>query len=285
MLIDLQIHSTYSDGYLTPTKIVKFLLENGVKVAALTDHNTVSGLGEFHEAGKKLGLKTITGIELYTSLGNRKFNMLWYNFDYKNPKLHNLLRETQKRRRVSARKTLNKLKDRGYKIDVEELLDGYLHYLPVNKIGGVFYEANKKRINRELGMKNPREEDYLGEYFFNNKIGKLKESYINIERIIKLREEIGGQLIFCHPGKHNKYSGNLPEKLYKLGIDGIETLSPHHSIGAIGYCQFLAREYNWIETGGSDYHLSFGNRYQIQHSWQWFKIDSKHLKGVKKIIK
>lgn len=285
MLIDLQIHSTYSDGYLSPTQLVKFLVKNKVKLAALTDHNTVSGVAEFREAGKKMGLKTIIGMELYCSLGNRHFNILWYNFDYKNPELHNLLRETQRRRRGKVRKILEKLKDHGYEVDVGKILDKYNHYLAINKTGGAFYKQNKKRINQELGLKFPREEDILKKYFFSKEFGVLKESYINIERVIKLRDKIGGQLVFCHPGKHNKYAGSLPEKLAKLGIDGIEVLSPHHSIGSVIYAQFLAREYDWIETGGSDFHLFAGNHFTLQHSWQWFKIESKYLRKIAKIIK
>jgi predicted metal-dependent phosphoesterase TrpH len=62
MLIDLQLHSTYSDGYLTPTQIVKFIAKHGIKVAAITDHNTVSGLYEFRNSCKKYKIKPITGI-------------------------------------------------------------------------------------------------------------------------------------------------------------------------------------------------------------------------------
>ncbi|MCF7820114.1 MAG: PHP domain-containing protein [Candidatus Pacebacteria bacterium] len=285
MLIDLQVHSTYSDGYLTPTQLIKFLSENKIEVAALTDHNTVSGLAEFEEAGKKAKIKTIPGIELYCSLGHRHFNILWYNFDYKSPELHNLLRETQRRRRRKVRKILENLKAKGYRVEVENILDQYNHYLAINKVGGAFYKQNRTKINRELGLNMPREEDILGAYFFSREFGVLKESYINIERVIKLRKKIGGQLIFCHPGKHNKYAGVLPAKLAKLGIDGLEVLSPHHSIGSIIYCQFLAREYNWIETGGSDFHLYAGNRFSLQHAWQWFKIDSKNLRKINQIIK
>jgi predicted metal-dependent phosphoesterase TrpH len=285
MLIDLHVHSTYSDGILTPTKIIKFLLDNNVEVAALTDHNTVGGLDEFCEAGEKMGLKTISGMELYVRLGNRKFNLLWYNFDYKNLELHKLLKETQVRRRKEVRKKLCELKDKGYKIEVDELLDKCLRYLAINKIGKVFYKTNKKRIDRELKINKFAEEDVLKEYFFNKKTGKLKESYIDIKRVMKLKEKIGGQLIFCHPGKNNKYAGTLPEKLAKLGIDGIETLSPHHSPGAIKYCQLLARKYNWIETGGSDLHSPFGDRYFTKYPRGRLKIDDKGLKGIKKIIK
>ena len=61
MLIDLQLHSIFSDGYLTPGELVKFAKERQTKVIALTDHNTTAGLREFKEIAKKYKIKTITG--------------------------------------------------------------------------------------------------------------------------------------------------------------------------------------------------------------------------------
>ena len=285
MKIDLQVHSTYSDGFFTPKKLVSFLAKNKIKLAALTDHNTVRGQDEFKREAKKEGIKTITGLELYVYLEHRRFNILWYNFDDKDAKLHNLLRETQIRRKAIVRKALNKLKEQGYKVATEKILDKFTHYIAVNKVAAEFYKENKSRVHKELENDNPLEEDILKKYFYSSSHARLRETYINIERVIKLREKIGGQIVFCHPGKHNKYRGNLPEKLKEIGIDGIEVLSPHHTIGAIIYCQYLAKKYDWIETGGSDFHLPAGGHFSLKHAWQWFNIESDYLRKIYKIIK
>ncbi|MFP4514437.1 MAG: PHP domain-containing protein [Parcubacteria group bacterium] len=285
MKIDLQVHSTYSDGFFSPEKLVSFLAKNNIKLAALTDHNTVRGQDEFKRYAKKANIKVITGIELYVYLEHRHFNILWYNFDDKDPELHNLLRETQIRRKGIVRKSLNKLKEQGYKVNTEKILDKFTHYIAVNKVANEFYFQNKTRVHKELENTNPLEDDILKEYFYNSEHARLREAYINIERVFKLREKIGGQIIFCHPGKYNKYRGNLPEKLHKLGIDGIEVLSPHHTIGSIVYCQYLAQKYDWIETGGSDFHLPTGQHFTLQHAWQWFNIESDYLRKIYKIIK
>jgi len=285
MKIDLQVHSSYSDGFFSPQKLLSFLAKNNIKLAALTDHNTVRGQDEFKRAAKKAKIKTITGIELYVYLEHRHFNILWYNFDDKDPELHDLLRETQIRRKGIVRKALNKLKEQGYKVQTEKILDKSTHYVAVNKVANEFYFQNKIRVHKELKNKNPLEEDILKEYFYSSDHVRLRETYINIERVFKLRKKIGGQIIFCHPGKHNKFRGNLPEKLNKLGIDGIEVLSPHHTIGAIVYCQYLAQKYDWIETGGSDFHLPTGQHFTLQHAWQWFIIESDYLRKIYNIIK
>jgi predicted metal-dependent phosphoesterase TrpH len=130
MLIDLQLHSTYSDGYLSPTKLVDFIAGEGVKIAALTDHNTVAGQNEFRAACRKKNIIAITGMELYVKLNSRKLNLLWYNFDDVSPELHNLLRESQVRRRSSVRKALEKLSNLKFDLDVNKIMDKLATSIP-----------------------------------------------------------------------------------------------------------------------------------------------------------
>ncbi|RLC38863.1 hypothetical protein DRH27_01210 [Candidatus Falkowbacteria bacterium] len=286
MLIDLQIHSTYSDGYLTPTQVAEFIKKEGIKVAALTDHNTVSGLDEFRQACLRLKIKPITGIEIYVKMHNRRFNILWYNFNDASPELHNMLRDSQRRHRRQVRILLQKLVKRGFKLDINKTLDKYNHYAPVNRIVDdlAAVPGNLKKIKNKLGVNKPREGEILAEYFHNKKIGALKNSYIDIDKIIKLRNKIGGQIVLCHPAKHGYASRDFLKELKFFGIDGIEVLSPHHSYGAVMNLQHLARELNLFETGGSDFHRFEGDRARIQYSWQYYGIDSGLLRGVERII-
>ncbi len=287
MIIDLQLHSTYSDGFFTPTQLAKFIAKRGIEIASLTDHHTVSGQKEFRIACREQGLKAVTGVEIYARLNQKTFNLLWYNFDDNGAGLHDLLRKTQIRRRCRVRQILESLQRDGFKLEVEKILDKYTHYVPVNKVAGDFYAHpyNHQRVQRELKTRNVREEDILNHYFFNPKYGVLSETHIDINKILELRKKIGGKLIFCHPGKHNKYAGGLSQKLKKIGVDGIEVLSPHHSIRAVMYSQYLAKELDWIATGGSDFHLLEGKNLLLQHSGQWFSIESKYLRKINEILK
>jgi 3',5'-nucleoside bisphosphate phosphatase len=299
MLIDLQLHSNYSDGYLSPTELVRFIKSKGVKVAALTDHNTTEGLDEFFKETKRNGIKPIVGMEIYAKYKTKKINLLWYNFDRNNLKLQEIMESSRRRRALLVKNILLKLRRRGYKIDVDKILSEFKHYIPVNRLADKIVE---EKFNYNLVFKNVkekrkkfpgfskkmllplREDDILGELFFNKKIGRLNESYINIERLFRIKKEVGGQIIFCHPGKYNKFAKNMTEKLKEMGLDGIEVLSPHHSIGAIMYSQFLSEKLDLIATGGSDFHLPEGGSSLIQDSWEWFKVDSKYLRRVKEII-
>ena len=286
MLIDLQLHSTYSDGYLSPTELVKFIKSKGIKIASLTDHNTVAGLHEFRHACRNCNIKSIIGLELYVKLENTKFNLLWYNFNDDSPELHDMLRKSQIRRRRKARKILNKLTEIGFVIN-DKILDKYTHYVPINKIVDEVSseKLNLEKIKKELKTEKPREEEIIRKYFRDDKIGKLLPSYIDFKKIVKLRKNIGGQLILCHPAKHSWIKKDFVKKLKNLGLDGIELLSPHHSYGALCYLQELSRDLDLIETGGSDFHRYRRYGHIIQHALQYYKIRDNLLRGVGKVIK
>ena len=288
MLIDLQLHSTYSDGYLSPTELVDFISKKNIKIASLTDHNTVRGQHEFKHACQKAKIKPITGLELYAKLNSKKMNLLWFNFDPCNPELHNVLRESQIRRRVNVRKHLEiierKLK---LKLDINKIIDQYNHYIAINHIVDDIWKVqeNRPRIKRFLKNKTPREDDIIRGLFYNSKLGnKMLQSYISIDRIITLRKKIGGQIILNHPAKHHSLKEDFLLKLKTLGIDGIEVLSPHHSIRSVMYLQSLARKLNLIETGGSDFHRFEGGKFAIQSAFEYHSINHDLLKGINKII-
>ncbi|MEI7620298.1 MAG: hypothetical protein WCJ57_01880 [Candidatus Falkowbacteria bacterium] len=174
----------------------------------------------------------------------------------------------------------------GFHLDVETILAKYPNYVPVNGIVDELFAVpyNQKKIKKDLELKNPREEDMMAEYFFNKKSSPLRDAHISLERILKIRKKIGGQIIFCHPGHHNKMRGKIIPKLKKLGIDGLELLSPHHSHETIMYIQYLAEEFDFITTGGSDFHKFELPDKKIKYSWQWFNIDSQNLRKIDKII-
>lgn len=296
MLIDLQLHSTFSDGYLTPLELIKFAHKRGIKTASLTDHNTISGLSEFRKHAKKYKIKVIPGMELYVKYKRKKMNFLWYNFDEKNEIFLKILEETKHRRLALVKKALLVLKKRGFKIDTDSLLKDFNDYIPINRLAdkiiknkfnyNLIIKGIKSKKNKKEKVILPlREEDILENLFFDKRWRKLSESYINVDRLSKIKKEVGGQIIFCHPGKYNKFARNMTEKLKDIGIiDGLEVLSPHHSIGSIMYAQFLANKLDLIASGGSDFHRFEGANFDLQCSWDWLEIDSKNLRRVNEII-
>lgn len=287
MLIDLQLHSTFSDGYLSPEDLARFIAGQGVRVAALTDHNSIAGLSRFRKACTRHGIKMINGIELYVTLRHKSFNVLWLNFPDNDPAIQSIIHETQSRRKAKFRQILEKFNRSGFKIKIDDMLARFPdQYIPVNKIVDLITEApaNKKLIEKILKVKNPREEMILSHFFYNKKFASLGNSHINIERLARLKKKIGGHIIVNHPGKTRFLKHEDFAFLKKLGIDGIEVLSPHHSLGAVMHAQHVALEHGFIMSGGSDFHRHEGMSRPIQDAWQYYRIDSSLLEGIEKII-
>ena len=184
------------------------------------------------------------------------------------------------------RRALVKLKKLGLMIDENKILDKYGHYVPLNHIIEDIRQisSNREKISEQLGIKDPREEEIIKHFFKNKEVNKLEECYISLDRVLKLRKKIGGQIILNHPGRYKRINGAFIARLKQLGLDGVEVISPHHDIGAVMWLQHLARRYKLIMTGGSDYHLDEAAPATIKNVYSYFRVETKYLIGVDKII-
>ena len=287
MLIDLQLHSKYSDGFLSPKSIAKMLDKFEVKIASLTDHNSIAGQKEFQKACTSYGIKTIFGLELYARHNNYTFNVLWYNYDLNSEKLLSLLKRTWKRREKNMLEMIEEVKKKGLQIDEKKFLKEHPNYLPINHLVSYIWKNKKNQaiIRRDLDLKEPREEDIVSHYFYPSSGLKLKEARVSFSRIVKLRDEIGGQLFLAHPCHHKNINKNLIIELKKNGLDGLELLSPHHNYSSVVILSSIIKDLDLIATGGSDFHLPANEGTGPKYSWQWYKIDSKYLRKIRKVIK
>ena len=82
--VDFHVHSNMSDGTLSPTEVVKLAKEAGLTAIALTDHDTIDGVSEAIEAGKKYGVKVVPGIEISAEYKGGDLHILGLNVDYLN---------------------------------------------------------------------------------------------------------------------------------------------------------------------------------------------------------
>ncbi len=287
MLIDLQIHSIYSDGYLTPTAAAKFLAKQGIKVASLTDHNTTSGWSEFAVACRRLNIKAIPGVEIYSSLNGQKLNLLWYNLPIGNPQIESLFIASQRHWMIRLRQHLFKLVKAKLLVEGSQtVVDNFDNYVPTNGLldALLLIPGNQSLLAKQLGSSRFREEEAIGLLFNNQKVGRLSPSCVDMRRIIKLRQELGGQLVLCHPAKSRSIRASFIGKLKDIGLDGIEVLSPHHSLGAVMYAQDLAERYDLIVTAGSDFHRFEEIKSGLTSAYDYWRADSHDLRRIQEII-
>ncbi|NCB20501.1 MAG: PHP domain-containing protein [Clostridia bacterium] len=286
MKIDLQLHSLYSDGYNSPQQLARMLKVNNIKVASLTDHNTIAGQKEFAEACKKYNIKSIPGLELYVRYKSRTFNLLWYNYQMDSLELQKMLESTWKRRRLMAQKVDSRLQRLGIRFNLGKFIDNHPYYLPVNHW---LDELKKSRYNRSIFRKIDSNKEILDDnliriLFYPKKGVNLQEARVSLTRVLNLRKKVGGQLIMCHPGLNNKLKNNLLMHLFDAGLDGAELLSPHHSISTVIYITREIKKRNLIATAGSDFHKAAPEDFNPRYAWQWCNFESRDLYQIHKII-
>ena len=123
-LIDLHVHSTASDGSLTPTEVVNRANDLGLTAMALTDHDTVAGIDEALEAAKDLDMEVIPGIEVSCIYKGKEIHILGLYIDHKDPKLLSFLKEASRKRYDRNMEMLAAFNKDGFEITEEDLLCG-----------------------------------------------------------------------------------------------------------------------------------------------------------------
>jgi predicted metal-dependent phosphoesterase TrpH len=248
--IDLHLHTTRSDGKLTPTELVRLVASRGVTVAAITDHDSTEGLDEaFEEAAKHPGLRLIAGIEISAdhAIGKGDLHILGYFLDYHDRAFQDELRRFRDGRLDGARHMVDKLADLGLPVEFE-------------RVQAIARDASIGRPHIAQAMvergyiKNVKEA--FNEYLQDGGKAHIARPHITMEGAVKLIQSVGGVAVLAHPLYMETYPEILPQ-LKRMGFAGMEV---HYGEFDRAQRQELARqadEYGLLCCGGSDYH-AFG---------------------------
>lgn len=248
MSLDLHIHSTFSDGTLSPAEVVALARRKGLSAISLTDHDTVAGILPAIQAAEGHDLEVISGLEISVLHEGVALHILGYLIDTENPVLNRALGELQKGRDERNAKILQLLSDLGIEVTVEDLQR-------VSHTG----QTGRPHIARVMVEKGvvptilQAFEQYLG------RGGKAYASrpVLNAVDALGILREAGGLAILAHPLQIDPTLEKLPallNELLPLGLDGIEGYYPTHSAKARRKLRALAGKYGLLLTGGSDFH-------------------------------
>ena len=250
MKIDLHLHTTASDGSMTPTQVVDWAKRTGLDLIAITDHDSVSGIDEAIARGKEVGIRVLVGIEI-SSFSNCEIHVLGYNFDYKNPAFVEELAKIQGMRKVRNGAILRRLKELGLPLSFTEEMDGVGR---LNMAKEMVERGYVKDINEAF-------EKYLGPKGI---------AYQEIKRTtpmdaVKLIKKYGGIASLAHPKKYllDKKLDLLVGGLKAHGLDGIEVEYPRYNDHDKAEFTKIARKYNLVTTGGSDFHGDEDKDFQV----------------------
>lgn len=245
MLYDLHIHTSASDGLLSPVEVISQARDIGLPGLAITDHDTVDGLEEarcFMEENSP-ALDFIPGIEMNTELAEKEIHILGYFIDYHNRLLLKRLQEIKEARLERARKMIMRLANMGFNIDMEQ----------VERIarGDLIARPHIAQVLMENAYVSSVKEA------FDKYIGKGCPAYVNRYKFlpteaIELIKGAGGIAVLAHPGLIRDDS--FVVTIISLGIEGIEVFYPEHNHGQVLKYSQLSRENRLLITGGSDFH-------------------------------
>jgi 3',5'-nucleoside bisphosphate phosphatase len=255
MKIDLQFHSTYSDGLETPAELVKIAKEAGIVFCALTDHDNTNGVAEFIEAAKGVDLKTITGIEITSNFHGKVAHVLGYGFDLGSPELAEYSKQLIENRRaafVEGMPLVNeKLQSEGRElIDIDDAIS------TIGEFWGKPVFA-KYLVQRNIMKDSDEAFQYL-------KLVKIASRMVDVAGAIKIIHAAGGKAVISHPFAPMlslyDITSDLDEQevlikeLVELGIDGIETYQSAHTLEQAERAVQMAKKYKIGMTAGSDWH-------------------------------
>jgi hypothetical protein len=251
-MIDLHIHSRYSDGEYTPQELVQKAKKIGLSSLALTDHDTTAGVPEFLEACNRYHIRGIPGIELSVlddEEKDRQLHILGYFIKFDHPLLKKHIKLMSKERKERALAIIEKLKHYGIPVP-----DQYVNKLKKEKNPGRVHIA---RILLELGyVKDLREAFHA--FLTPGKPAFVPKPSFEPASIIRLIHETGGLAILAHPVylKCETYKElyDWLEKLKTWGIDGVEVLYPETPKKLIHRVLDWVTEQDLLITGGSDFH-------------------------------
>lgn len=256
---DLQSHSLVSDGALAPAEVVESAAAAGVRLLALTDHDSVDGVAEAREAAGELGVALVSGVEI-SALDEHHgdLHILGYLVDDRDPILEERLagyREDRERRADAMAAALRGL---GFQLDIRVLERqralglsiGRPHLAQaVTRHGG-----NAERLAQE-GLEDPSA--FLEAYLVEGRPGFRPRRGPTVAEAIRVIHEAGGVAIWAHPfwdvPEPDEVLGAI-RRFKDAGIDGVECFYVTHSPEQVKLLAEGCRGLGMLTTGSSDFH-------------------------------
>ncbi len=239
--IDLHVHSTYSDGLLTPDELARRAVRHNITAIAITDHDTMAGSGEKEEACRRHGLAFVPGVELSCERDGREVHILSLFADPKSP-LVARIDDLSLSRRERMELMLERLLRLGLRVDMAEL--------PVAD-DGVYGRPHLARALIAKGFVKTVNEAFA-KYLYDDGPVHIAKRRLTVSGGVELAHALGGIAILAHPGVSG-WAGDL-DSFAAEGIDGVEVYHPKHGGETIAKLLRYCRERGLLPSGGSDFH-------------------------------
>jgi predicted metal-dependent phosphoesterase TrpH len=244
--VDLHTHSTASDGIYAPAELLRQASEIGLRVLALTDHDTTNGIAEAAETAQRLGIDFIPGIELNTDTSGGEVHILGYFPEFQRPEFQAVLKTLRDARERRGQRMVEQLNEQGIAISwerVREIAQGTVGRPHVAK--ALMEKGYVQSVNEAFAK-------YIGK----GCIGYVPRYHLSPTDATRLIDSVNGLPVIAHPldlpGLPILHKW-LPE-LCAAGMVGLEAYYGPYTSEKEQELLALAREYRLIATGGTDFH-------------------------------
>lgn len=278
-LIDLHVHTTASDGTMTPEEVVFHAAAQGLKAIAITDHDTVAGIPEALEAGIRAGIEVVPGVELSVKYPG-EMHILGYYIDCQNPILDRGLDLLSLYRSERNPQMVRKLQNLGCQISMEEVTN--------EASGGIIGRPHYAAIMVRKGFVR----DFADA--FELYLGVGKPAYVEKDKLtpgqgIEMIVAAGGIPVLAHP-KYLQLSDNigldnLVQELKQHGLGGIEVFYSENTPDETERYFSLAIDHGLAVTGGTDFHGSIKPELKIGKGKGNLEVRYNFLERLKEIKK
>ena len=244
MKIDLQLHSTASDGELCPKEVMRECKKAGLKVVALTDHDTIAGVKEALSEAQDLGIKFIPGIEFNSDHLGLGVHILGLGIDPDNRVLSKAISRIKLERVKRAEKIIKLLEARGFKVDRSVL----------KNTGSI----TRPGIAGAVANRGMSVSEFVSRWIDEARPCFVERRRLTSQEAIKIIHSAGGKAIWAHPGyTMRNYPLDLMEiarQLVDLGLDGLEVFYSQHTKKQTREAFASARILGLLISAGSDFH-------------------------------
>jgi predicted metal-dependent phosphoesterase TrpH len=242
MLIELQSHSTVSDGQLEPAAVVERAAEAGVTTLALTDHDAIAGVAEAAGAADRLGLELVPAIEMscvHEYAEDLHICGYWIDLG----RIAGACERAQHERVTRAGEIVEKLREEGFDLHLEDAV----------REAGDALSIGRPHIARAAGASGDLG-PFFEEYLVPGAKAFVPRRWPTAEQAIELIHEAGGVAVLAHPYWDISAPHEVDDLIRSLAADGVETFYPTHSEEQTAHLLELCEELDLITTASSDYH-------------------------------
>jgi hypothetical protein len=247
--VDLHSHTTASDGALAPRDLVRLAARHGVRVLAVTDHDSTEGLPEAIDEAARHGIEIVPGLEINTDVPGAEIHVLGYCVDWQAEWFQAFLREQRAERTARVHRIVERLTGLGMPLAADEVFaickegsPGRPHVAQAMVNRG-YVKSVREAFDRWLRTDGP---------------ANVPRRRLTPAEAVAVIRRADGVPVLAHPGLANR--DEMIPGLVAAGLAGIETYYPEHSVGQITGYRRMCQRLRLVATGGSDYHGSHTGR-------------------------